>query len=94
MVWQARIAGRFSIWFLDQDAARRGLIRGYSPSARSSDIIEDAAEMLASAETYPWFARVATGSNIADGPSRMDFSLMESIPGSRRRCFDWGPWVQ
>ena len=74
-VWSERLAGRLSIWFLDQDAARRGTIRGYSPAARSSDIIEEAAEILAAAETYPWFARVATGSNIADGPSRLDFAL-------------------
>ena len=56
-------------------------------------MIKDAAELLASAETNPWFARVATGSNIADGPSRLDFASLDTFSRSRR-CLDWGAWVQ
>ena len=76
---------------MDQDAARRGMIRGYSPAARSSDIIEEAAEILAAVETFPWFARVSTGSNIADGPSRLDFAMLEAFQGSSRCSIEWGP---
>ena len=32
----------------------------------------------------PWYARVASASNVADAPSRLDFGHMESIKGSRR----------
>ena len=67
------------------------MIRGYSPSSRSSDIIEEASELIASAETYPWFARVAAGSNLADGPSRLDFKELALLfPTARRRRVEWG----
>ena len=65
-VWQTRIAGILSIWFLDQDAARRGMIRGYSPAARSSDIIEEAVVILAAVETFPWYRRRALEARVCD----------------------------
>ena len=91
--WEARLRGRLSIWFADQDAARRGMIRGYSPAARSSNIIDEASELLAKAETYPWFARVASGSNPADPPSRLNFEETEEVlPGAVRLRIDWARW--
>ena len=35
-----------------------------------------------------WYARVASGSNIADAPSRLDFTLLHNL-GSTKFEVDW-----
>ena len=84
------LADRYSTWFLDQDAARRGLKKGYSASMRSGVIIDLTADLMATVGTYPWFARVPTASNIADGPSRgKTEELLALFPHAVRRAVDW-----
>ena len=72
-IWSDKMQGPLSIWFQDQDAARRGMVKGYSSAERSSGIIDAAAQAMAAASARPWFARVATGSNPADDPSHLRF---------------------
>ena len=89
-VWQDIIASRYTLWFIDQDAARRGLTKGYSSAVRSGTLIDSTAELLADAGTIPWFSRVGTASNLADGPSRLDVGqLLRWCPEARRRRVDW-----
>ena len=79
-----------STWYLDQDAAIRGLLKGYSPVGRSSAIIDAAAQAMAEASTRPWFARVGTGSNPADDPSRLRFaSFLSNFSDAVRVRFRW-----
>lgn len=57
------------VWFVDNDAARDGMIAAYSPSNTAMSLISAfyAAERVS--PTYPWIARVASYSNPADLPS-------------------------
>ena len=81
---------RYSTWFLDQDVARRGLIKGYSSSSRSGVILDLTADWMATVGTDPWFARVPTASNIADGPTRGKLEeLLSLFPHAVRRAVDW-----
>jgi len=72
-IWLHAIAGRNVIIYIDNDSAREALIKGYSPAIPSAELIAVAWLGLAEARAAPWFARVPGPSNIADGPSRMQF---------------------
>ena len=58
-------------YFIDNDSARMGMIRGCSPSASSQRIINCFAMDEAERQTWSWFARIASKSNPGDGPSRL-----------------------
>ena len=93
-VWAGRVEGRHIIVFLDQDAARLGLIKVFSPSEASAAIIDVAMHRLASSCTYPWFTRVASASNPADFPSRLMWdTLKELLPGIVKRCLPSDAWA-
>ena len=51
---------------------------------KSAAIISATLVMLARLGCYAWFERVASASNIADGPSRLEFSAVEVMDRSRR----------
>ena len=70
------------VFFIDNDSARHGLISGYSPLLRSAALISATLVELARIGAFAWFARVPSASNIADGPSRLDFEKLRAWPGS------------
>ena len=80
--------GRRVINFIDNDAARYGLIKGYSPSRASAWILADAWRREAAIGCFSWFDRVASTCNPADGPSRLDFSRVASLCGGKVRVVD------
>ena len=82
--WAARfrVPGRRVIFFIDNDAARYGLIRGSSPVAASRALIEAIWRELARCQAAAWFARVPSRANPADGPSRLDFSGLAELSAS------------
>jgi hypothetical protein len=82
LMWPERFAGRYNITFIDNDSARYGLIRGYSPVMASARLINESWLEDARLSATSWFARVPTASNIADSPSRLDFSELERFTGS------------
>ena len=59
----------------------------------SSSIIYTYLELEQHLQLRPWFARVGTYSNIADGPSRGDFTLVKSLGAEvvefTEDCFDF-----
>ena len=77
--WAHKIAGRKVIVFLDNDAARLAMIKGYSPLLAAAAIIGGAWAKLAAVRAYVWFARVASEANPADAPSRL-----QGYQGGRR----------
>jgi hypothetical protein len=86
LTWRAKMAGRHVVFYLDQDAARQALVKAYSPSRPSAEIVGQAYVMLAEIEVYPWFARVPTSSNVADHASRLLFKeVLLELPGARLR---------
>ena len=89
-IWRKDVTNRHTMFFIDQDAARRGLTNGYSSATRSGALIDMTTELLADSGAYSWSARVGTASNIADGPSRLSCEeLLYWFPDARRRQVDW-----
>ena len=69
--WKERLRGKRVLYFIDNDSARLALIKSYSPVLSSLRIIEQCAVWDCKENCTSWFARVPTGANCADGPSRM-----------------------
>jgi hypothetical protein len=86
LTWSDELAGRQVMFFIDQDAARQGLVKAYSPSKPSAEIIGQVFMKVAELEVYPWFSSVPTSSNPADPASRLNFALVQQeFPKARSR---------
>ena len=69
-LWKCQCESRHVSFYIDNDGARYSLIRGYSCSVSLSVISHMMAVRLEELVCLPWFARVASSSNLADFPSR------------------------
>ena len=77
--WGCRFAGRRVFFFIDNDAARDGLIKGSSDSPMSQSLITMFYRTELTKPCWPWFARVSSAANPADEPSRLKFELMHEL---------------
>ena len=84
VLWAPVLKGRRVLHFVDNDAARHGLVRGYSPSVASAAILGEVWAMGLENGSLSYFDRVASKSNLADGPSRLVFDDDVTVAG--RRC--------
>ena len=75
LTWAEQLKGRRAIYFIDNDAARLGLVKAYSPVLPSLGLIMDCLNWDYANSSESWYARVPSTSNISDGPSRLDFEL-------------------
>ena len=83
--WHQYLAGHRCIFYIDNIPAQDALVRGTSANVHVREILlsfELAEELSAS---WPWFARVASQSNIADDPSRAEFGFLVKAGCSRVR---------
>jgi hypothetical protein len=71
------------LYCIDNDSARDALIKADSPSRHSARLIDVFFKTEAAKPSWPWFMRVASASNPADGPSRLCFDLMNEIGAKR-----------
>ncbi len=62
--------GRKVVYFIDNDAARDSLIKGYSDSKASMNVIYQFFALERTSPSSLWFARVPSHSNVSDAPSR------------------------
>ena len=69
-LWADVVRDRTALYFIDNDAARYGLIRGQSAEPQSMTMLTKFWDLDAREPTIPWFARVPSFSNPADEPSR------------------------
>ena len=93
-VWADTMQFRFVVFWQDQDAARQGLTKGYSPSEHSAVLIDLASQHMSVLQVHPWFSRVQSASNPADAPSRLDLkTVKEHFLGALRRRVPEGAWV-
>ena len=69
-LWQSRLASRNVISFVDNEAAREGLVRGYSGVPSCARLIEISSKLDMASGICCWFERAPTESNLADAPSR------------------------
>ena len=79
--WTYRLAGRSIILWIDNDAAAASLVKGYSPKSDSSILVGEFWLLAASIRAHVYIDRVESKSNIADGPSRLDYTLVRQLGG-------------
>ena len=77
--FQAELAGRMASFFIDNAGVLAGFIKGASKSTEQNIIIGESWMFFARRQIATQFWRVASKANCADGPSRHDFGLMESV---------------
>ena len=72
LAWAEKLRNRRVIYFIDNEAARIGMVKAYSPVLPSLNLIMSCLGWDYANNSQAWFARVCSSSNIADGPSRME----------------------
>ncbi len=65
--------------FVDNDAARFGLIKGFSPTLSSARLLNGNSDLDASLQSRSWVERVPTASNIGDPASRLEFDVLLAL---------------
>ena len=87
-LWGETLGNSQVVYYLDNDAARSGLIRGAGATDMANVIINGFCVKEADLQLKTWFSRVPTHSNISDSPSRLDFSLTDML-GFTRCQIQW-----
>eukprot|EP00435_Cladocopium_sp_Y103_P004054 s4006_g1.t1 len=77
--WKDVLAGRNLLVFIDNDGARHSWIKGSADSLHALRMIHKGTLLEAGLDVRPYFCRVPTSSNVADGPSRLDFRLCRAL---------------
>lgn len=91
-LWSSFFRNSQVVMYLDNDAARSGFIKMRGATDIGDIIVQEAAVLEAKSSFRPWFGRVPTSSNVADGPSRFDCQFVESC-GSKLTDFSWEVFV-
>lgn len=88
VLWGSWVDKAQLVCYLDNDAARAGLIRGSGATKMSDGIIQLFCEFEAVLQLKSWFSRVPSHSNISDGPSRLEFGSLLAL-GCIRAIVPW-----
>ena len=80
--WASRFQNRSVLMFIDNNSAASNLVKGYSPQSDSATIVGEFWLEAAQLRTSLYIDRVESKSNIADGPSRLDYKLVQFLGGS------------
>ena len=67
------------VFYIDNDSAMFGCIKGLSPVEFSAAILRNIGEADLVSQSKSWYARVPTEANVADGPSRLDFAYVLEV---------------
>ena len=73
--WGETLKGKHVLVFIDNDGARHSWIRGTADSFYARSMIHSGTLLESELDVSAYFCRVPTHSNLADGPSRLDFRL-------------------
>ena len=79
--WPAVLRDTKLFHFVDNDSAAACLVKGYSPQVDSSPLVGDYWLKAAAAGLDVYIDRVESKSNLADGPSRLDYQMVHSLGG-------------
>lgn len=88
ILWGHLFRGSQVIYFIDNEFARMAYIRGSGNTHWSNFFLSQFVQLEAKEQHKTWFSRVPTFSNLADGPSRMDFAWVRSR-GASQVPDDW-----
>ena len=67
------------VLFVDNDSARHALIKGGSPSPASAQLVGLFWSAEAHLRSFVWVERVASSSNVADGPNRLEYAGLRRL---------------
>ena len=67
------------VFYVDNDSARAGLIKGAGATRMADAIIECVCTREADLQLRAWFNRVSSHANPSDGPSRSDFGMVKRL---------------
>ena len=79
--WDSVLSHARNVYFIDNESARESLVRSYSPSWTSREILVQIKICDIKSSALDWYARVPTGANYADGPSRLNFKDVLALGG-------------
>ena len=85
-VWKEFLHGQKTIYFIDNIPAMRALIPGTSSDVSWRAVLLKYEELEMASQTFPWMARVASKSNIADWPSRNEEYKLEGMYHCELNC--------
>jgi len=89
---KSHLSGQRVIFFLDNDGARESLIRGNTCASASVKMLLECASAEAQLSSHSWYARVPSESNVADGPSRLQFDYVRSLTGANELALVFPDW--
>ena len=69
---------------IDNYSAVAALVKGYARAVDLAKIVHAFAAVNLGLQCWVWFEYVRSSANIADGPSRGDFTLLNELGASRR----------
>ena len=78
-LWASRLCRVKALVFVDNEPAKHALVRGTSPVSTCADLVHAIHCEECKNQTFSWFTRVPTYSNLADDPSRLIFDSMKSL---------------
>ena len=78
-MWRDLLGGADILHFIDQDAARFNLIRGYAGGDVAAGLVEDLWREDSALGCKSWFERVQTDANLADAASRDQAAVMDRV---------------
>ena len=84
-LWEGYLTAKHVVFFIDNEASRFCILKGYSKNDTISKMVHSLASREERVGCFTWFARVPSEANIADAPSR-DVPH-ESLPPSKRQEF-------
>ncbi len=84
-LWESYLVAKHVVFFIDNEASRFCILKGYSKNDAISKMVHSLASHEESVGCFTWFARVPSEANIAHAPSR-DVSH-DSLPASKRQEF-------
>lgn len=84
-LWADLLNGRSMILFVDNDAAKSSLIKGYSPEIQMATLTQAICQLEIERHILAYWERVPSASNVADRPSRgLEPLASPSLPPPRR----------
>ena len=89
LTWVELLRGAWVISFVDNEGVKAALVNGNTRALESVELLSLAARLEMRSGSYYWYTRVPSPSNIADGPSRLDFEFISSFSNSVRDVPIW-----
>ena len=81
--WSHLMKGKHVLVYIDNDGSRHSWIKGTADSFFARAMIHQGTLKESELDTVPYFCRVPTSSNLADGPSRLDFGMCAELGASQ-----------